>query len=132
MHNKLKLLCHKDGICLVEIIITLAILGIVIVPLMNLFVMSAKINHESRKEYKSMLEAQEYIEEVKAFPVIDTSKYIFDSSTGLYTRFVVQTENEFGADIKIKPIGNYLYDIEVKIFDDGEEINNLDATKIVQ
>lgn len=132
MHNQLKLLRCIGGITLVETIITMAVLGAVIVPLMNLFVMSAKINNESSKEYKSILQAQRYIEEIKALPIIDTSKYIYDSSLNSYIRTVIQTDNEFGAEIKIKPQSNFLFSIEVKIFDDGEEINNLMATKIVQ
>lgn len=132
MHNRLKLLRNIDGITLVETIITMAVLGAVIVPLMNLFVLSAKINNESSKEYKSILQAQKYIEEIKALSIIDTSKYIYDSSLNSYIRTVIQTDNEFGAEIKIKPQSNFLYSIEVKIFDDGEEINSLEATKIVQ
>ena len=80
MHNRLKLLRNTEGITLVETIITMAVLGAVIVPLMNLFVMSEKINNESSIEYKSILQAQKYIEEIKALPLIDTSKYIYDSS----------------------------------------------------
>lgn len=132
MHNRFKILRSKDGICLVELIITIAILGAVIVPLMNLFIMSAKINHKSSMEYKSILQAQRYIEEIKALPIIDTSKYIYDSTLNSYIRTVIQTDNEFGAEVKIKPQSNFLFSIEVKIFDDGEEINSLKATKIVQ
>lgn len=132
MLNRLKFLRYVQGITLVETIITLAVLGAVIVPLINLFVMCAKINNESRMEYKSILEAQRYIEEINALPFIDTTKYIYDSSIGAYIRTVIQNDNEYGAEIKINFKSNFLYSIEVKIFDDGEEINNLMATKIVQ
>lgn len=132
LHDRFNLLRRKDGITLVELIITLAILGAVIVPIMNLFVMSAKVNHLSGREYKSMLEAQMYVEEFKALPSIDISRYIYDPISGSYIRTVLQTDNEYGAEIKIKSKSNYLYSIEVKVFDDGEEINNLVATKIVQ
>lgn len=59
---------------LIEIIVTLAVLGIVIAPLMSMFVTSQKINVESRKEYEALQFAQKYMEEIKAMdPTLDIS-----------------------------------------------------------
>lgn len=123
---------NNEGITLVEVIVSVSILGALVIPLMNLFVMSAKLNQESNKEYKSILAAQRYIEEIKAEEIIDTNDYIFNSSTGSYERTVTQTTEEYGAEIIITPQGNMLYLIEVIIFENEEEINFLKGTMILQ
>lgn len=123
---------NNDGITLIEVIVSIAVLGAVIVPVMTLFVMSAKINKESKKEHMSILAAQMYIEEIKATENIDTGKYVFNSETGSYERTVNQTNDEFGAEIKISPESNFLYIIEVLIMDDGEIINTLIGSKLLQ
>lgn len=123
---------NNEGITLVEVIVSVSILGALVIPLMNLFVMSAKLNQESSKEYKSILAAQRYIEEIKAEEIIDTNDYIFNSSTGSYERTVTQTTEEYGAEIIITPQGNMLYLIEVIIFENEEEINFLKGTMILQ
>jgi len=125
----------KEGITLVEVIITIAITGVVIVPLMTLFVMCAKINRESDMEYKSMLTAQKYMEEIKAMKSMEDSdheNYIYDPGTGSYERTVIQTEDEYGAEITIMPVRNFLYSIEVLVTDRGEIINHLTGSKIMQ
>ncbi|MGD9567345.1 MAG: hypothetical protein AB7V48_03315 [Sedimentibacter sp.] len=136
MHYKFKLLCSaharkKDGITLAEIIISIAVLGAVIAPVMNLFLMSAEINKASNKEFMSMLQAQMYLEEIKATDNIDTSKYAFNSEEGCYERTITQTDDEFGAVIKIIPKGNLLYFIRVLMVDEAEIINTLDGSKLM-
>lgn len=70
----MKILFNKKGLTLIEIIVTLAVLGIVIAPLMSMFVTSQKINVESRKEYEALQFAQKYMEEIKAMdPTLDIS-----------------------------------------------------------
>jgi len=70
----MKNLFNKKGLTLIEIIVTLAVLGIVIAPLMSMFVTSQKINVESRKEYEALQFAQKYMEEIKAMdPTLDIS-----------------------------------------------------------
>lgn len=62
----MKKILNERGLTLVEIIVTLAVLGIVIAPLMSMFVTGQKVNAESRKEYEALQLAQKYIEEIKA------------------------------------------------------------------
>lgn len=148
MCHKLKILCYayvkmcrlqpvfqnKEGVTLVEVIITIAVTGAVIVPLMTLFVMCAKINRESDKEYKSMLTAQKYMEEIKAMQSMDeieNENYIYDQGTGSYERTVIQTDDEYGAEITIMPVRSFLYSIEVLVTYRGEVINYLTGSKIL-
>lgn len=146
MFYKFKLLCYaimknwgryrifynENGIILVEVIITIAILGAVITPLMTLFVMSEKLNQESNREFMSILTAQKYIEEIKAVEQIDTEIYMLDTNTSSYTRIVPQSDNKLGVEIRIVPIRSFLYSIEVSVIDNGETINSLIGSKIIQ
>ncbi len=67
----MKKLLNKKGLTLIEIIVTLAVLGVVVSPLMSMFITSQKINTESRKEYEALLLAQKYMEEIKAMDTLD-------------------------------------------------------------
>ena len=119
------------GITFVEIIITLAVLGAVVLPLMNLFVMSSRLNQDSDKEYKSIVAAQRYMEEIMAEEIIDTEKYKYNPNLGSYSRNIIQKDNEFGVEIKITLLEKFLYSIEVTIKDKGEVVNSLNGTKII-
>ncbi|SHH46238.1 type IV pilus modification PilV family protein [Tepidibacter thalassicus] len=55
----------NKGLTLVEIIVSLAILGIIIAPLSSLFVSTIKINKDSENRMKADLLAQKYMEEEK-------------------------------------------------------------------
>ena len=65
-----------NGFTLIEVIVTLAVLGIAVGPLMSMFILSAQINQKSSTELKSLLAAQKYIEEIKAEEILDTEEYI--------------------------------------------------------
>ncbi len=119
------------GLTLIEVIISLAVLGVVIAPLMSMLVVSAKINRESSIYYKSLLTAQRYIEEIKAMERINIDDYNYNSSTGAYERVVPQTDKEFGAEIRIRFEQGFLYAIEVFVINDGKTIYSLGGSKIV-
>lgn len=123
-------LINRRGFTLAEIIVSIAILGITIGPLMGMFVLSAKINSESSREFKSFLEAQKYMEEIKAMESIDASRYSYNSITGAYECTVIQTVDKLGAEVRIIPKGSILYNIEVNIIDDGKVVNSLWGSKI--
>lgn len=127
----MKSLLKIEGFTLIEIILTITILGIVIIPIMTLFVLSAKINRESSNEYKTLLEAQKYMEEIKSFESIDCSKYFYNATNGIYEGTVIQTNDKYGAIIKIIPQRSFLYFIEVYIIDDGIVVNSLIGSKII-
>lgn len=121
---------NDNGFTMVEVILSITVLGIVIVPLMNMFVLSAKISRESSYEYKSFLEAQKYMEEIKAMELIDCTKYSYNPSSGMYEGTVPQTEDTFGATIKIIPQRGFLYLVEVNVIDEGKVVNSLLGSKI--
>lgn len=64
-------LSNNRGLTLIEIIVTLAVLGVVVTPLMNMFIASQKINNESNEEYKTLQLAQKYMENIKSAEYID-------------------------------------------------------------
>lgn len=67
----LKRLKNKNGITLVELLITLAVLGIVIIPLSRLMINSVKINTDSRIFMEANYIAQTFMENWKAKNLTD-------------------------------------------------------------
>lgn len=121
----------NKGLTLIEVIISLAVIGIVITPIISMFLLSAKINSESNLQHKSIFTAQKYIEEIKALEEINFDSYIYSSLTKAYEKTVDQTTHELGALIRIKIMRSYFYLIEVFVYDDGNEIYSLSGSKII-
>lgn len=61
-----KLVKNKKGFTLIEIVISIAILGIIIIPISSLFITSAKINKKSNDLLHANHEAQQVIEVLRA------------------------------------------------------------------
>jgi prepilin-type N-terminal cleavage/methylation domain-containing protein len=129
---KIKYCCtNNHGLTLIEIIMSIAILGIVICPLMSLMIFSQKINNDGMKELKSLQQAQKYMEEIKSMNELDTENYSYNSQSNTYEKIIMQTNTEYKAEIKIKPVeSSILYDIEILIKDDDEIIKTLVGSKI--
>lgn len=127
---KLKCFSNKQGLTLVEIIMTFAVLGVVICPLMTMFVISQNISNYINNEYKSMLLAQKYVEEIESMKEFDIESYKFNCDTGYYEKDILQNDNGFTAKIKIIPDGSILYNIEVDVWDSNGEINKIESSKI--
>lgn len=117
----------NNGFTLIEVILTITIISLAMLPLMSMVVVSAKINYESDKEYKSFLQAQSYMEEIKNMKSFNS--YNFDN--GIYEKTVPQTDDLYGVIIKIIPESAFYYLIEISIIDNGEVINNLRGSMIV-
>lgn len=120
---------NSEGLTVVELIMTIAILGILIAPLTSMFITSAKINKESSKQFKSAQLAQIYMEEIKAMDELDTSIYIYNNEAESYKRLVNEVDNNYGAVITINPDG-IIYYIIVDIISEGEVITSLEGSKI--
>jgi prepilin-type N-terminal cleavage/methylation domain-containing protein len=127
----MKELFNNKGLTLVEIIMTLGILGVVICPLMNLLVLSQKINSEGEKEYKVIQTAQYYMEEIRAMDEIDTGVFVYNSGEMCYERIVLDVLDDYSAEIKITPGSYGLHYIEVNILNDGEVINSLTGSIVL-
>ncbi|MFA9423508.1 MAG: prepilin-type N-terminal cleavage/methylation domain-containing protein [Sedimentibacter sp.] len=122
---------NNEGFTLVEIIMTIGILGILIVPLMSMFIFSAKINCKSSEEFKAVQMAQMYMEEFKSMHGLNIELYNFNSDSGCYLKNVMETDNAYGAKIKIVPHG-IIYYISIDIINGGEIISSLAGSKIYE
>ena len=126
-------LLNTKGLTLMEIIVSLGILGIVIIPLMNIFVFCQKVLCISNDEYKSIQIAQYYMEEIKAMDGIDGSIYLFDTDNSSYKRVIVQNEENYGAEIRIMPDENcVLHRVEIDVIDNGEIVSSMNGSVIFE
>jgi prepilin-type N-terminal cleavage/methylation domain-containing protein len=124
------MISNNRGMTLVELIMTIAVLGILIAPVTSMFVFSAKINMSSSNEYKTAMLAQSYMEEIKSMIELDTQKYAYNAATGNHERFVPETENSYGVQIIIEEGEGIVYLIEVSTIHDGEVVKSLEGSKI--
>lgn len=127
---KIKYILNKRGLTLVEIIMSFAVLGVVICPLMTMFIISQNICNYGDNEYKSMLLAQKYMEEIESMKEFDTDGFTFNYDTGSYERDILQPDNGYLTKITIVPAGNMLYDIEVDVRDSNGTSNKLEGSKL--
>ena len=121
---------NQNGFTIVEIIVGIAVIGTLVGPLGGIFVMSARINRESSMEFKSLLEAQKYMEEIKVMESIDVSEYPYNAAIGAYERTTAQTEDSLGVRVLIIPEGDILYSIEINIIDEDNIVNSLFGSSI--
>lgn len=108
-----------------EVILTLALLGVLVGPLMNLLVVSQRISSQSEKEYNYIQTAQYYMEEIKAMNEIDRSVFDYNSGEMCYERFVTSGIDDLSVEIRIRPADYGLHYIEVDILRDGEIVSSL-------
>lgn len=118
------------GMTLVELIMTMAVLGILIAPVMSMFVFSAKINMETSNDFKAVMLAQSYMEEIKAMEQLDIQKYVYNDGTGKFERYVPETESNYGAEITIVAGEGIVYSINISIMKGGQVIKSLEGSKI--
>jgi len=122
---------NTDGFTLIEAIIALSILAVAIIPLMSMMTLSAHINNESSREFKSLMEAQRIIEKFKSVDIgeINEMGYSYNSDIGCYEKYMEQTKSEYGSLVRITQ-GVLLYRIEVFVLDEGEVINYIEGSRI--
>ncbi|MCD5415316.1 MAG: type II secretion system GspH family protein [Clostridiales bacterium] len=127
-----KVFKSRRGLTLVEIIISLAILGIIIVPLSTLFVNSAMINKRAEVQLLANRTAQQYMEE---FKMKSFNELLAIMSGGTFTDNVgdmlvevdIETlealpiEIEYALEIRVN-------DTEIEFFVDGSSISPLDIS----
>ncbi len=123
-----RLLKNNKGFTLVEIIITIAILSIIIIPIYSLFLTSAKANNMSVHKLNATMIAQSYMEELKAKETIrlDGFNYTYDQFIDIKQgkAFYIESINDNG--------NQRLYDVELQIsetdykFEEQEDISQSD------
>lgn len=121
----MKNLFNSKGLTLIEIIVTLALLGIIISPVMGFFIYSQKINNESETEYKSIQLAQKYMEEIKSMDKIDLNIYKDDDLDGTFNRTV--NEDNYTVNIELEPVSNNIVSDETIIYDATLKIGGTDS-----
>ncbi|WMJ76670.1 MULTISPECIES: type II secretion system protein [unclassified Sedimentibacter] len=137
------------GLTLIEIIITLAILGAVVTPLMSMFITSQRINRESETKYKAIQLAQKYMEDIKSENILDLTFSGYSGEDGNYSKTISDDDGyrleinlkendvvELDGDITaVKIPGDEDYDLIVNI-DSGTEteintIKNDESIKVI-
>ncbi|HOA20449.1 MAG TPA: type II secretion system protein [Sedimentibacter sp.] len=125
---------NNKGLTLVEILITLAVLGIVIMPLMSMFFTSQKMNNESEMKYRAIQFAQEELESIKAMKILNTEDDGYpprgDGSYGYVTSpdsegYTIDVRIEKGAEYEgsdIEPAGIPVFDRPIYIITDEDEL----------
>ncbi len=91
---------NNNGLTLIEIIITLAVLGVVITPLMSMFITSQKINNESEMKYNAIQLAQKYMEGIKAVETLDVTSSGYTGSPGNYSKTIYDYDYKLEINIK--------------------------------
>lgn len=69
---------------MVELLIAVVILAIIVIPLMNLFVSSNRINMKSRKTLRATTAAQDIMEGLKAYDMDEVKTQFADPASGFY------------------------------------------------
>lgn len=72
------------GFSLVELLIAVVILAIIVIPLMNLFLSSNRLNIKSRQTLRATTAAQDIMEGLKAYDIEELKTQFADPSSGFY------------------------------------------------
>ncbi len=99
---------NKDaGFSLVELLIAVVILAIIVIPLMNLFVSSNRINIKSRKTLRATTVAQDIMEGLKAYDIDEIKEQFADPSNGFYVidSRMIKGKVEERSDLEAGPSG---------------------------
>lgn len=79
----MKVMKNKKGYTLVELIITLAIIGIMLVPIFNAFLESNRVNLRSRRQISAVYLAQNKLEDIKGMTRTQFNVLDIDSSDSI-------------------------------------------------
>ncbi len=100
---------NKDaGFSLVELLIAVVILAIIVIPLMNLFVSSNRINIKSRQTLRATTVAQDIMEGLKAYNIDELQTQFADPASGFYVidSGLIKGGVEERTDLEEDPSGN--------------------------
>lgn len=129
----MQILKEKKGLTLVEIIVSIAILGIIVTPLGSLFVSSIRNNSFAKEKMIANQVAQSYMEKYMA----DTISYVNpDTGTGFESKMDSGSGMTVEANISEYDEGSYEnstgQSIEYNYSADASEIDNDDNTLIIE
>ncbi|WZL71460.1 type II secretion system protein [Clostridiaceae bacterium 35-E11] len=78
----IKLLKNEKGLTLIELIVTIAILGTITLPITTVFLNGAKTNQKAREQLTATMLAQKYMEDIKLNNILEEG--IDEESEGAY------------------------------------------------
>ena len=114
---------NKKGLTLVELVITIALIGLIAVVFMPIFLLSAKTNNQSEDKLnatyigKDAMEMVYRLSETDKFENVTTNmeseKYIFDSINSIYYKIIDNKRTEIKYDKQVN-----LIRVLVKVYED--------------
>ncbi|MGF7056990.1 type IV pilus modification PilV family protein [Brassicibacter mesophilus] len=116
-----KRLNNNIGLSLIELLFTLAILGITVIAVSSLLVNTAKINKKSEQQYNATLLAQSYMECIKASSDINIGR-------------TIHFDDDFKIIIDISEIDEYhdkMYKVIIEIISNGNILEKLGSYKVL-
>lgn len=107
----------KKGMTLIEVLISLAILSIILIPIGNLINNSVIINHKGNEKQNAMTVSQQIIEEIKASKEIGTGSdgTIINLSNGISIRKQVDASNNITYDTIQNQVNNTKFFAKVQL-----------------
>ena len=118
----MKRFINNQGLTLVEIIITLGLLGALIGPLMNLVVVSQIMNSAGENETRLFQVAQYYMEETRSMDEIDMELFLYNSEKNNYERHISEALEDYSIEIRLIPARYGTHYIEVDAIKDYETV----------
>jgi hypothetical protein len=127
----MKRFINNQGLTLVEIIITLGLLGALIGPLMNLVVVSQIMNSAGENETRLFQVAQYYMEETRSMDEIDMELFLYNSEKNNYERYISDALDDYSIEIRLIPARYGMHYIEVDVIKDYETVYALKGSIIL-
>lgn len=118
----LKELKNNNGLTLIELLFTLAILGIVTIAVIALLTNAAFINRKSEQQYNATLIAQTYMENIKATENIEIGQ-------------TIEIFNDFKILIDVSEVNKYnnmIYKVRVEVLIDEKTLEVFEGYKILR
>lgn len=119
---------NNKGVTLVELIIAVAILGIVVTPLLHTFVTSARINAKARKRFDETMLAENLMEEFRDATVDDMIlKYSGIKQPNGRVEFFNINHTKLSSDIDSKVFVDVFLDPTIYATDNSENLVDLET-----
>lgn len=126
---------QKKGFTLVEVIISIAALGIICAVLLRLFVLSSNTNDAAKNAQKAELFATSVIESISCADTIEDGFHSLNLKFESRKAEYIIAEHELTAVIEVSKAGKYpgtLYDISVVVQNAEKQLADISTKKYVK